>query len=103
MPRYLPEEARDGATMLCVHNMRRAPLEPTTLYMQFHGGVYRSDDGGTSWQRINSINPRPMYFSEVRVDPTNDKQLYVLGIKFTRRPTALASVPQVNRVGVLIV
>jgi photosystem II stability/assembly factor-like uncharacterized protein len=44
------------------------------------GGVYRSADAGESWQRVNSINPRPMYFSQVRVDPTEEKYLYVLGV-----------------------
>lgn len=48
------------------------------------GGVYRSDDGGESWRRINSVNPRPMYFSKVRVDPQDDKFLYVLGISMYR-------------------
>src|SRR5262249_27603210 len=28
-----------------------------------YGGVYRSADGGETWQRVNSLNPRPMYFS----------------------------------------
>src|SRR5206468_70482 len=32
-----------------------------------YGGVYKSTDGGESWTRLNSINPRPMYFSQVRV------------------------------------
>jgi photosystem II stability/assembly factor-like uncharacterized protein len=45
-----------------------------------YGGVYKSVDGGESWTRINSLNPRPMYFSVVRVDPTDDKYLYVLGV-----------------------
>lgn len=44
------------------------------------GGVYRSADGGITWTRINSVNPRPMYFSVVRVDPTDEQKLYVLGI-----------------------
>jgi S1-C subfamily serine protease/photosystem II stability/assembly factor-like uncharacterized protein len=44
------------------------------------GGVYKSTDAGQTWTRINSINPRPMYFSVVRVDPTNDQTLYVLGV-----------------------
>src|SRR5262249_36404658 len=44
------------------------------------GGLYKSTDGGDSWTRINSINPRPMYFSQVRVDPTDENNVYVLGI-----------------------
>jgi photosystem II stability/assembly factor-like uncharacterized protein len=46
------------------------------------GGVYKSTDGGESWTRINSVNPRPMYFSQVRVDPSDDKLVYVLGVSF---------------------
>nr|WP_309685180.1 PDZ domain-containing protein [Armatimonas sp.] len=46
-----------------------------------YGGVYRSDDCGETWTRINSLNPRPMYFSQIRVDPTNDQNLYVLGVE----------------------
>jgi photosystem II stability/assembly factor-like uncharacterized protein len=44
------------------------------------GGVYKSTDGGESWTRVNSVNPRPMYFSVIRVDPTDDKYVYVLGV-----------------------
>ena len=49
-----------------------------------YGGVYKSADGGETWSRVNSLNPRPMYFSQVRVDPTDDKRLYVLGISMYR-------------------
>jgi photosystem II stability/assembly factor-like uncharacterized protein len=48
------------------------------------GGVYRSADGGESWMRVNSINPRPMYFSQVRVDPSDEKHVYVLGVNLHR-------------------
>lgn len=48
------------------------------------GGVYKSTDGGESWTRVNSLNPRPFYFSVIRVDPTDDNVLYVLGIKMFR-------------------
>lgn len=44
------------------------------------GGLYKSTDTGETWARINSIAPRPMYFSKVRVDPTDENNLYVLGV-----------------------
>lgn len=43
------------------------------------GGVFRSDDGGDSWHRVNSLNPRPYYFGQIRVDPQDVERLYVLG------------------------
>jgi photosystem II stability/assembly factor-like uncharacterized protein len=46
------------------------------------GGIYRSDDAGETWKRVNSLNPRPMYFSKIRVDPTDDNNIYVLGVSF---------------------
>ncbi len=49
-----------------------------------YGGVYRSDDGGSSWQRINTLNPRPMYYSQVRVDPSDNQYIYILGTSLYR-------------------
>ena len=43
------------------------------------GGVFRSEDGGESWTRMNALNPRPFYFSQIRVDSENDQRVYVLG------------------------
>ncbi len=45
-----------------------------------YGGLYKSTNGGESWTRVNSINPRPMYFSQVRVDPSDENHVYVLGV-----------------------
>ena len=42
------------------------------------GGVFVSKDNGDTWTRVNSLNPRPMYFSQIRVDPTDDNTVYVL-------------------------
>ncbi len=43
-------------------------------------GLYRSDDGGTTWKKINNANPRPMYFSQVRVDPNDSDIVYLGGV-----------------------
>ena len=45
-----------------------------------YGGVYRSNDGGETWERVNSLNTRPMYFSVVKVDPNDAQRVYVLGV-----------------------
>jgi photosystem II stability/assembly factor-like uncharacterized protein len=42
-------------------------------------GTYRSEDGGTTWRRVNSLNPRPMYYSEIFIDPSEADRVYVLG------------------------
>ncbi len=43
------------------------------------GGVFRSEDRGESWTRMGDLNPRAFYFSRVRVDPSDDQRIYLLG------------------------
>jgi hypothetical protein len=42
------------------------------------GGVFRSEDGGEKWTRASAIDPRPFYFSQIRIDPANDQRVYLL-------------------------
>ena len=64
--------AREDALVLCVHNMHRAPLQPETLYMQFHGGVYRSDDAGVNWTDIGLPGGLPTDFGfPLVIDPAD--------------------------------
>src|SRR6266404_1710053 len=42
------------------------------------GGVFRSEDGGEHWTRMSAIDPRPFYFSQIRIDPGNDQRVYLL-------------------------
>jgi len=44
------------------------------------GGVYRSDDKGVTWTHQSDTNPRPSYFSQIRVDPNNDLKLWMGGV-----------------------
>jgi photosystem II stability/assembly factor-like uncharacterized protein len=44
------------------------------------GGVFRSEDRGKTWTKLNDLCPRPFYFSQIRVDPNDDQRVYVLGI-----------------------
>ncbi len=47
-----------------------------------NGGVYRSNDKGETWTRMSDIasNPRPMYFSQIRIDPNNDQRIWIAGV-----------------------
>jgi photosystem II stability/assembly factor-like uncharacterized protein len=79
VPRYLPEEARANTHTHCVHNMHRAPKEPRTIYMQFHGGVYRSDDAGESWVDIGTNTGLPSDFGfPLVIDPADPNRAFVI-------------------------
>jgi photosystem II stability/assembly factor-like uncharacterized protein len=80
VPRYLPEEAREGATQLCVHRMERAPRRPERLFIQFHWGVYRSDDAGRSWTEIGDGLPSDFGFP-LALDPADPDSAYVIPLK----------------------
>ncbi len=41
-------------------------------------GGYRSEDGGETWERVSNQNIRPMYYSHVYIDPTNENRVYTL-------------------------
>ena len=77
VPRYLPEDYREGTLDLCVHNMHRAPLRPERLFMQFHGGVYRSDDGGETWISIADGLPADFSFP-LTLDPADPDSAFVI-------------------------
>jgi hypothetical protein len=48
------------------------------------GGVFRSDNKGQTWTLMSNCNARPMYFSQIRVDPTSDTTIYVAGLPVAR-------------------
>lgn len=75
--RYVPEEVQADTDDLCIHAVRRAPSRPERLFMQFHGGVYRSDDGGESWIDIAAGLPGDFAFP-VAVDPADPDSAYVI-------------------------
>ena len=55
-----------------------------TIEHQTAGGTYRSEDAGASWKLASRTNPRPMYFSKPFIDPTNDKNVWLLGVQPSR-------------------
>ncbi|MBE3064719.1 MAG: hypothetical protein IMZ69_06840, partial [Spirochaetes bacterium] len=56
--------------------------DPSIIYatvQHVNGGVFRSEDSGETWLRMSETNPRPSYFSKLRVDPNNDLRIWVMG------------------------
>ncbi len=43
-------------------------------------GLYRTDDGGATWHYFSDNNPRPNYFSQVRIDPNDPDRIYMGGV-----------------------
>ncbi len=41
------------------------------------GGVFRTDDGGATWERRSEFAPRSFYFSRIAVDPTDADRVYL--------------------------
>ena len=58
------------------------PKDPNVVYTTYenkNGGVFRSEDKGESWVKMSDTNPRPMYYSTIRIDPNNDQRIWILG------------------------
>ena len=49
----------------CVHKISRDAADPTRLFLQNHGGLYRSDDSGRSWNDIGEGVPSDFGFAMV--------------------------------------
>src|ERR1043166_3748785 len=47
-------------------------------------GVWRSDDKGKTWRIVSNENNRPMYYSQIRVDPKNSENVFVGGLNFSK-------------------
>src|SRR6476661_5294945 len=76
---FLPEGQQFPEFGQCVHKVTRHPARPERLYLQNHGGVYRSDDEGGSWDYIGDGLPSDFGFAIV-VHPHEPDTLFVFPI-----------------------
>jgi photosystem II stability/assembly factor-like uncharacterized protein len=62
----------------CVHKLLLHPSQPDRLWQQNHCGVYRSDDRGESWERLEG-NGLPSGFGfPLALDPADPDAAYVV-------------------------
>jgi hypothetical protein len=76
---FLPEGQQYPEFGQCVHKVTRHPARPERLYLQNHGGVYRSDDEGAIWKSIADGLPADFGFPIV-VHPHDPDTVYVFPI-----------------------
>jgi hypothetical protein len=47
-------------------------------------GIWRSEDGGLTWKFTVNNDTRPMYYTQLRIDPKNDQIVWTGGLNITR-------------------
>ncbi len=75
---FLPEKYPEYGQ--CVHKLLMADGQRSLLYQQNHCGVYRSADGGQSWQEITSGLPSDFGFP-LALHPRQPETVFVLPLK----------------------
>ncbi len=71
------EDQADENVGCCVHKMVLDPENSDRLYQQNHVGVFRSDDAGDRWERIENGVPSSFGFPMV-MDPNDSRTLFVV-------------------------
>jgi photosystem II stability/assembly factor-like uncharacterized protein len=74
---YAPDDQKYPEFGQCVHSVVMAPGKPNRLYQQNHCGMYRSEDGGISWQSIEQGLPSTFGFPSA-THPRDPETLYLL-------------------------
>jgi len=67
-PVGLPEDAPRPEVGYCVHCIAHDPHDPHRIWRQDHSGVYRTEDGGDNWTRIEAGLPANFGFVMWRDD-----------------------------------
>jgi photosystem II stability/assembly factor-like uncharacterized protein len=83
--RGLPDSGVVGKIGIAV-----SPADPDRVWAiveHQRGGVFRSDDGGQSWQQLNDdrrLRQRAWYYTDIYADPKDPETVYVLNTGFYR-------------------
>jgi photosystem II stability/assembly factor-like uncharacterized protein len=67
--------AKNSKIVYCTVETRQGPATGSAM-----GDVFRSEDAGATWTKVSGTNQRPMYFSQIRVDPNNDQVVWMAGL-----------------------
>jgi len=73
----LTKDLPEGTTGRIGLDIYRA--DPSIVYAIIEnakGGVFRSEDRGATWKKMSDLDSRPMYYSQIRIDPNNDQRIW---------------------------
>jgi photosystem II stability/assembly factor-like uncharacterized protein len=62
----------------CVHKLLSHPAKPDRLWQQNHCGVYRSDDRGDNWERVDTNGLPSQFGFGLALDPHDPDVAYVI-------------------------
>ncbi len=78
--KFMPPENQFPEWGQCVHKVVSHPSNPDRMFLQHHWGVYRSDNGGESWEDIGKGLPSDFGFA-MEIDPHDGKTVYIIPIE----------------------
>ncbi|HJX94665.1 MAG TPA: hypothetical protein VJ324_03540, partial [Candidatus Acidoferrum sp.] len=75
----LPYENGGDTGRIGLDIYRKDPNIVYAIVQHEKGGTYRSEDKGETWKKMGDTNPRPSYYSQIRIDSNNDLRIWELG------------------------
>ncbi|MEZ5330194.1 MAG: hypothetical protein R3F19_34540 [Verrucomicrobiales bacterium] len=77
LPVVIPSKEHPGIGS-CVHGLALDPQNSNRLFQQNHQGVYRSDDGGDHWQRIENGLKEKQFGFPIALDPHDPDTVFIV-------------------------
>ena len=71
-----PENTDIVYAMVEADSIRGQKAAPGAKRQKLANGLYRTKDGGKTWEKMNDANTRPFYYSQVRVHPKNPDRVW---------------------------
>jgi photosystem II stability/assembly factor-like uncharacterized protein len=65
---YMPEERAYEGSIQDPHRLVRCQIDPDTLWVQHHNGIFVSEDNGSCWRELTEVRPSAFGFA-VAVNP----------------------------------
>jgi photosystem II stability/assembly factor-like uncharacterized protein len=78
---YMPPEQAEEPSIQDPHRLVRCPAAPDQLWVQHHGGIFRSTDGAKTWTEITSAGPSTFGFAVAAHPRQPDTAWFVPAVK----------------------